>query len=172
MKGLIAAVLLAATVGSASASPYLQWIGTKGAPLYFSQGVDLMPTSLVYDRSTTNLAVLYHPLSAGSIIPVELQPYIPPESWAFTIGGSYGSASGGAPGISLGFGINLLDSVRAYGATILNDLPYPTAHAIATQIAPGTGPLNIFASRQWDDTLTHPGRFAPRWFFGASFSFN
>lgn len=155
----------------AFADPYVQGLWTKNAPIYVSEGATFMPSSLAYDRAFTNIAFAYHPLSAGSIIPTKLQPWLPPESWACTLGGTYASRSGGGPGAGIGCGLNLLDSVRAWAAELLVLSSNATAAGIGQQIKPGQGPANLFVSRQWDDTFEHPGRFAPRWFFGASFGF-
>lgn len=151
--------------------PYVQGLWTKGNPIYISQGVALMPTSLAYDRTFTNIAVLYHPLTAGSIIPTKFQPYLPPESWACTVGADYAPASAGGGGAGVGCGLNLLDSVRGFAAELLQESSNQALYNLGAQIAPGSGPANLFFSRQWDDTLTHPAKLAPRWFIGASFGF-
>ncbi len=170
----VAAVIVLAVAAFATKchaeGPYLQGLWTKNAPVYLSQGSTFMPSTLKYDRTFTNLAVAYHPLSAGSLIPPALQTYLPPESWACTIGGGYASADG-SMSAGFGCGLNLLDSVRAWGSDLLALSTSETALAIADQIKPGHGPLNLYASRQWDDTLARPWVFAPRWFFGASFGF-
>lgn len=170
---LLLAVLLFPAAAFAS-NPYIQGLWTRENPIYFAQGVTAMPSTLSYDRTFTNIAILYHPLSAGSLIPERFQAYLPPESWACTIGGSYAPAANtGSLGVGAGFGcgVNLLDSVRGWAANLLQATGNDTLHNLGTQIAPGPGPANLFVSRQWDDTLAHPGIFAPRWFFGAGFEF-
>jgi hypothetical protein len=63
---LIGAGLLCA-VNARAASPYVQGLWTKGNPIYVSEGTTMMPSSLAYDRTFTDLALFYHPLSAGSL---------------------------------------------------------------------------------------------------------
>ena len=164
--GFAAAFMLAA--GTAGAEPYIQGVWSDGHPVYLSEGATFTPTSMKYDRTFTNVAVLYHPLSAGSIIPEKLRPFIPPESWACTVGGGYWAEDGNA-GVGVGCGINLLDSVRAWGSEILSMSHNATLYAIGRQIAPGSGPLNLYVSRQ--ENINIGGKFVPRWFLGGAFYF-
>ena len=146
-------------------NPYIQGIWTRGNPIYISQGVTFTPR-MTYQQTFTNVAVIYHPLSAGSIIPVKLQPWLPLESWAITLGGGYAGAN---PAVGAGFGFNLLDSARAYASNLLRLSSNPTAQKFAAQITPGSGPANIYISRQ--ENIGWNGKFIPAWFFGASFGF-
>ena len=171
MKYILGFLFLTSFCGISNAAPYVQGLWTKNAPVYISQDVVLMPTSLAYDRTFTNIAVVYHPLSSGSMIPVAWRQYLPPESWACTVGAGYGAGSGAGTDGGFGCGLNLLDSVRGWASNLLSLSSNATLNAIGDQIKPGVGPLNLFAARQYDDSQVHPGRFAPRWAFGASFGF-
>lgn len=170
MKELMLALPLMFVSLSSWSEPYVSGFWTKGSSVYISQGATFMPTSFEYERTFTNVAIFYHPVSAGSVIPQKMQSFIPPESWACTFGGGYAGAQGGIS-VGVGCGFNLLDSVRAWGSEILGTSSNLTLRAAARQIAPGSGPLNLYASRQWDNNQIHPMRFAPRWFLGASFGF-
>lgn len=151
-------------------NPYVQGIWTKKNPIYFTQGALFRPHDFSYDRTVTEVAVLYHPLSAGSIIPPQFQPWLPPESWACTIGGGYAPSSGGASA-AFGCGFNLADSVRGWASNLLNLSANPTAQAAAAWIKPGDGRVNPFCSYQWADSQTYPGRFAPRYSIGLNLGF-
>lgn len=152
---------------AAKADPYIQ-SPLFGGKVYFSQGATFTTAKLGYDQTFTNVAVLYHPLSAGSLIPEGLQAWLPPESWACTVGGGY-LAEDGKGSIGSGCGVNLLDSVRGWGSRLLFLSNNGTIQAIGEQIRPKGGPVNLFAGRQ--ENISFGGKFVPRWFFGAAFGF-
>lgn len=164
----IAAPLPAEMVAPPARGPYIQGIWTKGNPVYIGQGATFTP-KLQYDQMFTNLAWLYHPLSAGSLteyLPDAVRPFVPPESWACTIGGAY---AGGNAGIETGCGVNLLDSVRGWASSALQRSNSGSLAAFGKQIAPGNGPVNLFASRV--ESIRVGGKAVPRWLFQASFGF-
>ncbi len=192
MKKLLSAVLPMALAIFAGASelgpggpvlahagnPYIHFIGHSGDPIYTTSIAAFSPTSLKYQAAYESIAFLYHPLSAGSLtshLPASIQPFLPPESWACTIG--FGGLQG--TGINqpnargaLGCGLNLLDSVRGWASSLLSKSSNQTAKGIAAQIAPTAGgPLSLYASRLYTDTIERPGRFAPAWGFGLGFEF-
>lgn len=178
MKKLMMFVVAMLAAASVKAAPYFYVpFVTPGSQLYLSQGALFTP-SFGYSQTFTNAAIVYHPVSSGSIIPVEFQKYLPPESWSINFGGGYASATGNTvagPGISL----NLLDSVRSYATEILNASKNARLEALATQIAPGTGPMNITVGPQWATTMVSNGTalpidkwtLKPYWFIGASYGF-
>lgn len=178
MKHWLLGVALICLCSTAKASPYFNYLGEKNQPIYVSQGALFTTNNFSYQQAFTNVAVVYHPLSAGSIIPAELQAYLPPESWSINLGAGYASTNGSLA-IGPGLSINLLDSVRAHATNLLNLSSNATVKAIAAQIAPGNGPLNITIGPQWEMQVTNYGtvlpfnqmRLVPRWFVGASFGF-
>lgn len=165
-----AALILFCSVVAQAEGPYVQGLWTQGAPVYVSQGAIFHTNDLSYDTTFTNVAAAYHPLSAGSIIPQKLQPFIPPESWACTIGGGYAASKGGGR-VGSGCGLNLLDSVRGWASELLLLSDSARLQDIGEQVAPGKGPFNLFTSYQWTDDEVHPLKFSPRWFFGAAYGF-
>lgn len=173
MKKIMYVFLLIGVAVPSMAAPYVQGIWTKGNPLYFTQGALFRPSDLSYDRAITEVAVLYHPNSAGSLtkrLPVSIQPFLPPESWACTIGGGYGAASGGASA-AFGCGLNLLDSARGWINNLTNLSSNSKVRLAGNLIGLGDGKVNPFVSYQWVDNQTHPGRFAPRLSFGFNMGF-
>src|SRR5258707_15260797 len=50
----------------------------------------------------TNVAIVYHPLSAGSLIPLSWQKIIPPESWTLLNFGAGGYGGDGVGGVGAG----------------------------------------------------------------------
>jgi len=171
MKSMIVALMLLAVGANAKYfdSPF------QGGKWYVSDGA-LFTSHFSGAGNFTNAAPLYHPLSAGSIIPQEFQAYIPPESWSLNLGGGWNNANGiGGTGAS----VNLLDSVRAYTSGLLALSSNADLQAAGKQIAPGDGPLNITVGPQWCLTLIQNGtiipfnqwRVLPYWFVGASYGF-
>lgn len=163
---------------AAAGNPYFRVpYVTPGAKVYLSQGILLTPR-MAYSQAWTNVAAVYHPLSAGSIIPTDLQPYLPPEAWSVNLGAGYASADR-SEAVGPGLSVNLLDSTRAYASTILGKSNNATLAAIAHQIAPGDGPLNITFGPQWATPLIRNGvvippnewRLKPFWYGGASYGF-
>ena len=173
------AMMLMLLAGSVKASPYFYVpFVTKDAQVNLSQGALFTPSQFNYSQTFTNMAIVYHPLSSGSIIPQTFQAYIPPESWSINFGGGYNAANGetlAGPGIS----INLLDSVRSEFSNLLNLSKNATLMAMGAQIAPGNGPLSINIGPQWAINMAQNGvvnplnkwRLDPFWFIGASYSF-
>ena len=189
MKSMIVALLLCllCAMNARAASPYVQGLWTKGNPIYVSEGTTMMPSSLAYDRTFTNLALFYHPLSAGSLWdipwlasrePAWAVPYLPRESWACTGGISYApsSASISQTGVSgaqggIGCGFNLAETARQEIYNALSTSSNETVAAIAALVKPTTSGATIFVSRQWDSSINQPGKLAPRWFFAAGYGF-
>ncbi len=125
----------------------------------------------------TTVAVVYHPLSAGSLWdlpavvahePDWVKPLLPRESWACSIGGAWNSSA--KAGV-IGCGVNLLDTVRQWGATALQASSNSNLNALGLQIAPGKGPVNLYASRVEQNSADRPLVFVPRWMFAASYGF-
>ncbi|MDE2106094.1 MAG: hypothetical protein KGL39_53220 [Patescibacteria group bacterium] len=164
---VLALMGLAAT--AKAQGPYVQGLWTKGAPVYLSQGVLFMPTSFGADRVTTELAPVYHPLSAGSaldLLPSSFKPvtqYLPRESWACTVGAAY-QGPPSTNGIAVGCGLNMLSSARGYVASLLAKGGKAWMQNLSAKIEPTTASdVGLFAGYDYADSLTHPGRFAPRW---------
>ncbi|MDE2031421.1 MAG: hypothetical protein KGI58_04150 [Patescibacteria group bacterium] len=181
MKKLIIAIgLLLISIKVKAANPYIQGLWTKDNPIYTTQVVMLHTNNLSYDRMATEIAPIYHPLSAGSLCkyaPLSLQPYCPEESWALSIGGSYAAAGfpeGGNGSLAGGFGVNLLDTARAYLSKALESSSNLKLDVLGAIVDPVNGQqkgLSLFASYQWQDNQIHPGKFSPRWAFGLGYAF-
>lgn len=168
MKKLFTAVIaLFAASGAWAGNPYIQGIWTKGNPIYTTTLIGLNASSFKYEATYQNIVPLYHPVSAGSIIPAVLQPYIPPESWACTsgVGGLNGTGlNQPSARFAVGCGLNLLDSARQEISVLLAKSSNPTAQGIAKALAVnGASPVDIYFSRIWADSVQRPGRFVPEW---------
>jgi len=173
MKWLMAGLLLMLT-GTAKAAPYLYYPLTPGYSYSVSNGA-LFDSHFNLVMDFTNYALVYHPLSSGSIIPVELQKWVPPESWSIDLGGGW---SGGVALGGVGFGLNLLDSVRGWASNLLALSSNASLNAAGKQIAPGNGPLNLHVT--WEPTAEvfvngqfakNPMKLTNHWFLGPSYSF-
>ena len=168
--GVILALIFIVAVGHCE--PYLQtpFAGPGYGHFYTTQGA-AFNTSLDYQNTQTSLAVLYHPLSAGSLIPDALQGWVPPEAWACTAGGNYAPGAGlprGA-GLAVGCGVNLADSARSWLSTILLHASNPSVKKLGLAIAPREGQPTIYVQRQ--ESVQYGGKFTPSWFFGLGFGF-
>lgn len=181
MKKLLIAVVLAIPSLSLAAGPYVQLIGRPGSPLYITEVAAFTTDRLAYDKTFTDIAIAYHPLSAGSAFDWlqrklgfsdTVRALIPSESWACTVGGSYLPASPGDTSGSFGCGLNLLDTARGWASSLLKLSSSDSMNALADQIAPSPkGPATLFVQRQWDNDLQRPLKFGPRWGFGAGYAF-
>lgn len=174
MKKLIMLALML-MAGSVKASPYFYTPFTKGYQFEISNGA-LFDSQFNPVMDFTNIPLVYHPISSGSILPAVVQPYLPPESWSVDLGGGYAgnTAFGG-----IGLGINLLDSVRAYAAGLLALSSNASLNAAGRQIAPGNGPINIHVDYEPTAILFQNGQFARNplkmtnhWFIGPSYAFS
>ena len=178
MNRLALAALLAVVAAPAFAvGPYVQGLWTKSNPVYVTGGGTYTTDKLRPDAVVTTVAVFYHPLSAGSLWdlpaladrePEWLKPLLPRESWACSIGGAWNSSA--KAGV-VGCGVNLLDSVRQWAAGALQSSSSDRLSAIGAQIAPGKGPVNLYASRVEQNSADRPLVFVPRWMFAASYGF-
>src|SRR3974377_2060193 len=160
MKKLIIVVVSMLAVSLVNAYPYFYvYPVTKGSQAYISQGALFTPSfDLSQTAAFTNLAIVYHPITSGSIIPSELQPYIPPESWSINLGGSWGtSQTMFGPGIS----INLLDSVRSYAVNLLRLSNSKFAQGLASQLSLGNGPVSLNVGPQWTFKAIDSGTWLP-----------
>lgn len=174
MKKLLVVPLLLILAEVTKAAPYLYLPTTQGYQWQVSEGV-LFDAKMSAASEFTNVPIIYHPLSSGSIIPTEFQQYLPPESWSLDLGAG---VNGGNTRIGIGIGINLLDSVRAWGSNLLAMSSIPALNVIGKQIAPGVGPLNLHADYQPTVGIINSGVIAVNqwkitnsWFFGPSYSF-
>lgn len=178
MKKLIV-VLLAFSQSSAFASAYVQGVWTKNNPVYVTGGETFTPSKLKPDAAVTTVAIAYHPLSAGSLwdrpavsdrMPAWLLPILPRESWACSLGGAWNAKT--HAGV-VGCGINILDSVRQEASEGLKATGNESLTALGEQIAPGKGPVALYASRveQLEENAAGHLILAPRWMFAASYGF-
>lgn len=160
-----------------AAGPYVQGLWTKTNPVYVTAGATFTTDKLQADATVTTVAVLYHPLSAGSLwdrpavadrIPAWLSPLLPRESWACSIGGAWNSSA--KAGV-VGCGLNLLDTTRNWASRGLQSTGNESLVALGDQIAPGKGPVNLYISRVEQDSADRPLVFVPRWMFAASYGF-
>ena len=172
---LLVAFLMVPTAHAAE--PYVQGLWTKSNPVYVTTGETFTPSKLAPDATVTTIALAYHPLAAGSFWdlaavaarePAWIQPYLPRESWACSIGGSWNSAA--KAGV-FGCGLNLLDTVRQEASQALQDTGNSSLAALGAQIAPGKGPVSLYASRVEQNSADRPFVFVPRWMFAASYGF-
>jgi hypothetical protein len=168
------AVLLLMLAGVVHANPYVYTPFTKGYQYNLSEGA-LFDSHFSNPIAATDLAVFYHPLSSGSVLPSSWQEFIPPESWSINCGGGAGN---GISYAGCGPSINLLDSARAWTSNILMTSSNPNFQAAAAQIAPGVGPLSILVTYQPSSQLIvngqfgkNPFKFTNHWFIGPKFSF-
>ena len=175
MKRITLALMLLS--GTASASPYVQGLWTKGNPVYVTGGMTFTTDKLSADAAVTSVAVAYHPLSAGSFWdlpgvashePDWIKPILPRESWACSLGGSWNSAA--KAGV-IGCGFNLLDTVRQWTSTALLQSSNASVSGLGAAIAPGKGPVNLYAARIEQNSADRPLVFVPRWMFAASYGF-
>ena len=173
----LALVVFLASPAMASGGPYVQGLWTKSNPVYMTTGGTFTTDKLTADAVVTTVAVVYHPLSAGSLwytpwmaarTPEWVKPLLPRESWACSVGGSWNSS--GKAGV-IGCGVNLLDSVRQYASTALRASGNDRLSAVGDQIAPGNGPVSLYASRVEQNSADRPLVFVPRWMFAASYGF-
>lgn len=172
---LVAALALAAALPARAANPYVQGIWTKGNPIYTSAGA-VFSTKMEYRAAVTSVAVVYHPLSAGSLWdtpwmverePEWAKPFLPRESWACDIGGAWSDHQGSG---AVSCGINLLDTARGEAASLLSK--FEATDALASQIAPSPdAPADIFIGRAFLDDSARPLVFRPGWKITASYKF-
>ena len=165
MKKLLACLVLLASI--AGAEPYLQtpFAGAGAGKWYPVQGA-AFSGRLEYEHVQTNIPVLYHPLTAGSIVPEVLQGWLPPEAWACTVGGNYGSGNAGLAG---GCGVNLADSTRSWLSALLLKAGNPAVKKLGLAIAPRASQPTLFA--QWQEEVQYGGKPHPSWFFGVGYAF-
>ena len=168
MKRLLAClVLLTSTAG---AEPYLQTpFAGPGLGKWYPASGAAFSGKLAYEHAQTNVVVLYHPLSAGSLIPAVLQTWVPPESWACTLGGNYGGNMAPSGGVAAGCGVNLADAVRSWLATWLLHANSAGAKNLGLAIAPRANTPTLFA--QWQEEVQYGGKPHPSWFFGVGYGF-
>lgn len=175
MKNYLVAVLLA-LAAPACADPYIQGLWTKTNPVYVTGGETFTTDKLAPDAAVTTVAFAYHPISAGSLWdspvltayePAWIALYLPRESWACSVGGAWTNSHIGV----IGCGINLLDSVRQEASAALEATGNASLGALGVQIAPGKGPVSLYASRVEQDSIDRPFVFVPRWMFAASYGF-
>jgi hypothetical protein len=179
------ALFIAAGVQAATPYVYVPFTKTatypNGAPLPVSDGI-LWNPSFNQSVNFTNVAVVYHPVTSGSIVDSlfpTLAPYIPAESWSLNlgVGGGNGSYIGGP-----GFTLNLLDTVRQQLSTALASFSNPTIVGISKAIAPSattSGSLNLTVGPQWTAPLMVNGivpplnqlRITNHWYFGVGYAF-
>jgi hypothetical protein len=90
---LLLASLLALLAASSHATPYARPFDAKN--IHQSAGCGFDTTGNSPMACTTDIAILTHDTSDGSIIPWAWQPLLPPEDWAVSVGGG-GSIKGEA----------------------------------------------------------------------------
>jgi hypothetical protein len=180
-KMMLAALAVAAlAVPSHAAGPYVQGLWSKGNPVYTSAGVTFTTDKFVADKAITSVAVVYHPMSAGSLwdlpfiadrTPDWAKPLVPREAWACQVGGVLGKGAAGnlSGNGAVGCGINLLASARQEIAGLLGR--WDKTAALAAQIKPGDGPGDIFVGRLWQDDASRPLVLVPRWEIAAAYRF-
>lgn len=177
MKPLYLLALLTFASTAQAQGPYVQGLWTKSNPVYITAGGTFTTDKLAPDAAVTTVAVLYHPLSAGSLwdwpavaarTPAWLSPLLPRESWACSIGGAWNSSA--KAGV-VGCGLNLLDTARNWASRGLQATGNESLVALGDQIAPGKGPVSLYASRVEQNSADRPLVFVPRWMFAASYGF-
>ena len=181
MKKLLAALLLVASFAHAGPSqapgdPYFK--GLWGANLtnpQVSAGA-IFSSKGVSVSAFTNLALVYHNADAEhSLIPAELQAYIPPETWTLLNVGFGGS--GGNYVFGLGSSVNLAGTVQGYASSALLSSSNPKFRAFGSLIAPGASPVSINAGPQLFSTILSNGTILPvnhwhserGWFVGGTY---
>ena len=172
MKKVALAICLlgAAVYGHAASNPYVQGFWTPGAALPVTQLTNVSAGNFQYRNTTTAWAPFYHPLSAGSLtryLPTSLQPFIPPEAWACTIGGGYLATNGGAQ-LSLGCGANIAASVQAEASTLLEKSSNASLNAFGALIAPNPDGTGLYLQYGWASSGPKILDLAPVWGFGVS----
>lgn len=175
MKALLLVVLACAP--AFADGPYVQGLWSKKNPIYVTGGETFTTNKLIPDAAVTAIAVVYHPLASGSLWdlpavaahePDWIKPFLPRESWACSLGGAWNSnAKAGV----IGCGVNLLDSVRQEASAALEATGNENLSALGAQIAPGKGPVSLYASRVEQNSADRPLVFVPRWMFAASYGF-
>ncbi len=124
----------------------------------------------------TNVAIAYHQADpSNSLVPLEYQAWLPPESWGFALG------AGGANGdynIGAGLHFNLANYVQAYAAEGLMLLG-PIGERLGVAIAPNpNNALSVTAGPEWYVPAIQNGqvekfnqlRILPGWYVGANYS--
>lgn len=178
-KRLASSVLLLLSVAPAALAdgPYVQGLWTKRNPVYVTAGGTFTTNKLAGDAAVTTVAFAYHPLAAGSLWdltavadrePDWVKPLLPRESWACSIGGAWNSSA--HAGV-IGCGVNLLDTVRQQAANLLALSSNEGLNALGKQLAPGSGPANLYVARVEQNSADRPLVFVPRWMFAASYGF-
>lgn len=178
LKRILAAISLGILAPAcALATPYVQGLWTKTNPVYVTAGATFTTDKLTADAAVTTVAFAYHPLSAGSLwdwpavadrVPAWLSPILPRESWACSVGGAWNSSA--KAGV-VGCGFNLLDTVRNWASRGLQATGNDSLNALGAQIAPGVGPVSLYASRVEQNSADRPFVFVPRWMLAASYGF-
>ncbi len=173
MRNLLLLVLLAAPA-AAFDGPYFKKIyGKDGVNVNASLGAVIDENASVQNAAFTNIALIYHDADpANTIIPENLQAYIPPESWTLLNLGYGGGLAG------LGASINLAATAQGYLSQGLLASSNSKLQAFGNYIKPGASPFSINVGPEWfskivDHSVILPfnqwkGR--PGWFVGGSYA--
>lgn len=169
---LLLVILLGAPVFS-EASPYFRPLELAN-PLW-SVGVLFTPDARPVQDGFANVAVLSHSTKDGSLIPEDLQPWVPPESWAVTLGaGGNFQRAVGASGVS----VDLVETAQAYLFRGLDAMPWESAQRFGQLLKPAEDPsFRVSAGRVWYTRLIDQGvvlplntyKLLPGWYVGGTF---
>jgi len=176
MKSLLAALFLALAVNShAYNGPYFQ--GLWGKNLTHPQtslGAVFDSKGNLISGAFTNVAIVYHSADPdNSLIPTQLQSYLPPESWTLLNFGYGGSIAG------FGASINLAATVQGYASEAFSASANPSLQAFGGLIKPGTSPVSINAGPEWFSAVVRNSTLlpfdqwkgVPGWFVGGAYKF-
>lgn len=169
MKHWLLTIALICFVSTAKAVPYFDFIDPVHPQVSAGTIFDTHGGPVI---AFTNVAIIYHPLSAGSLIPLYWQTIIPPESWTLLNVGAGGS--GGNWVGAFGSSVNLVTPIQTWlyeGLYALGKAP--------SWLMPGAASFGISAGPEWSANVIVNGtvepfnkwNLAPRWYAGAAYKF-
>ena len=184
MKTLVALLMLACSVVSAQPYQGQKPVFPPGYFHYMDPSNPQISAGALFDprgditrtQAVTDIAIVTHSTTDGSIIPASWQSYIPPEAWVpLQIGGG---GTGGNYIINVGSSVNFLPIVQAWALKGLNfaspdNYLVGLKNALASQVG---STFSIAAGPAWSCAFIQNGTMLPldhwmgqfRWYAGAA----
>lgn len=175
MKTLLVGLVLAlASAAHAFDGPYFKKIyGADGVNFNASFGAVVDESGRVQNAAFTSVALVYHDADPfNTLVPENLQKYIPPEAWTLLSLG-YG---GGLAGV--GASVNLAATAQGYVSQWLLASGSTRLEALGAAVKPGASSLSVNAGPEWFSTVVRDSTILPfdqwkgrpGWFIGGAYT--